>query len=279
MVDIAFRTLKRDLAAYKASIEAKNPTLARTLSNRFSANSIFIKSDSTAEYAFFSLILRTMAEDMLIVHKNVKDKDVGTIIKTTIDYIDTYIELIPDIKKNINKIYTEFYNYEVYINDYIITELERKVYEQNMDISKEIRFKLISLLIKHWKKSFDPNYNFLAGTLNELQRTYTNHGFNEKELYIYLIIRALQLIQPYYYHHKDKGNKIPEIDDGFVEMQKKVLNLLKDLNKNEGFKLDSKKITIIHDIIHRWRIFFLFYTELQVFPFFQAPVVTKEKEK
>jgi len=175
--------------------------------NRLMENCIFLENK---EVFLIAAILKDIASDYIGIFQNRRNifNSAKVLGKKTISSIRT--NFYNGI--NIEKLWQDFQEFTVKINEFHKDELESEVYKKNIEFTSII-FKKILKFLEENKQSLKKIHNTLInGVLGVMVRIMKNHSCTLKENMVYLYFKSLAILYTYVIEKNYPEEKINEDD-------------------------------------------------------------------
>jgi len=226
-----YKILAQDLEYCIKAFENDKFDLMNIAANRLMENSIFLENKEVFLIAAF---LKDIANDYIGIFQNRREvfNSAKVLGKKTIVSIRT--NFYNNI--NIEKLWQDFQEFTVKINEFHKDELEAEVYQENTEYTSLIFKKILEFLEENKDNLKKINCTIINGILGVMIRVMKNHSCTLKETMVYLFFKLLGILYNYVIEKSYPEETINE--DDFKEYLEVHIDFIKThyINENLNFK-------------------------------------------
>lgn len=198
------------------------------IGNRLMSNLVIGERDNLI---FLGYLLREIATDYKAITINYETRlnecmDIGT------EFIQQILNFLSSDETDIIKIWEYFFEYEKKIIKFISSDIELSNYDDNIEFSQQTTNFLMNHLEKNKHMLLLEDNALLIGISNEISRVINTHGFSEKDLMFYLLLRTFVEYYIYIYHtnivKEERDEEVFSLIYPFID---KIINLPDELDE------------------------------------------------
>jgi hypothetical protein len=244
--------IKQDLDVAKKGINADDFNFILFIGNRIMTNSLVNDKNG---FMLLGYIVRELGAELLFIQKNRKDK-LDDAKSDAIAYLDSLRQQISSEKFHPIVFLEMFYGIEVKFRDYMLSDYETGVYDEQSEFSKDFALKMLDVLYSNRDNISLKNNNLIGRIANELGRNFNEHA-GEDALIVYLIFRAFDNYYSYSRKSIEDKNTIRKEDIKLNDFVEKIYSLKCIISENRKHDLYIQVINIINDLGKEYRILYL----------------------
>ena len=222
--------------------------------NRLMANTVFGDSKELFLSGFF---LKEVA-DVFLRLKAIHNTSISTAKTFAMKYLSALKEQMITGKTDLQLSWISFFQFYRDLQDFLVSDIEKKVYTKNLEFSKEA----FSWIIRYMKDEktvlLDPNNLFFNGVSNEIERIFRNHSGDLNAIFTISLVRAIGRLYQYVLISNSE-NKVDE-----AQLEKLIFPRIDDLEKLvlPSQKPKFEEVTYaIWILVKEWRERFIKYME------------------
>lgn len=273
--DLNVEMYAKDIQVANIYFKAEDFQLMNVLGNRIMSNSIF---GSVKDFALFGFFVKQMALNYMNLKPSISESDFLDAKLVGEKYLDTLLSVNKDI--NISKSWADYHEFNIQIMQYSASDIDKKIkeiYEQNPNITENVRHWLIDFLIKDREILCDSKNNFIKGIINDFQRVGLSYGYQVKDTIIFSCLIALDRYYEYFVFQNTAQN-------GAVDKEIVKTTLFPYIDKikqlSSSIEINYEEVTVLlWQLTKAWREYFIYYSELP-YKTTQRPIeLSKESKK
>ena len=252
-MNILQKVILEDMRAAIGAFDNNEFGAMNMYANRLMANSVFGDSKELFLPGFF---LKEVA-NLFIKLKAMKKTPFSTAKTFAKKYLSSLKDQMGNGEINIKLSWISFFQFYRDLQDFFVSDIEKKFYTKNLEFSRDSISWIIGYLKDEKNILLNPNNLFFSGILNEIERIFRNHSGELKTIFTISLVRAMgRLYQYSLVSQSDKSvNKI--LIEQIIFPQ---IDILEELTSSDKPKFEE----VTHALwilVKEWRKQFLKYME------------------
>ncbi len=249
-MDTIKKTIKQDLNAAIQYFRFQNFDKLGMMGDRIISN-LFLGEGK--ELMLVGYLIKELAQEFM----DIKEEDpvrLNGCMDPGEKLIRDLLKSITDYEKfNPQVVWDDYSNYKNRIVEFIPPDVEIAVYEKDADFAGKTTDKLLNLLSENRTLLLDDYNNLLNGILKEYKRVINIYGFNQRDLIIYLLLKAFNGYYLYLFAYK-LANKSEEsaVAEKIYYYVDKIMEISAD---QEHISIKSNKI--LGELGYQTRLFYI----------------------
>lgn len=193
MVHMLQKVTSEDAVAAIDAFQDDKFSQMNMFANRLMANAVFGDSENVFLSGFF---LKEVA-DIFLRLKAMQKTPISTAKTVAMKYLSSMKESLLSGKIDVKLSWISFFQVYRDLQDFLVTDVEKKVYTKNLDFSKDAFLWIIRYLKDKKTVLRDPNNLFFKGVLNEFERIFRNHSGDLNSVFTMSLVRAMARLYDY----------------------------------------------------------------------------------
>lgn len=261
MEEFILQAIKQDIEGAVEAYRKENFELMNILANRIMSDALFVDDGRFALPGFF---LKDVASGYLRFKRRWSSPD-ATRVRRKIKqigerYISTFLGF--DTTTEEIELWQNFHDYDNKIREFITSDIERSVYNDNPAFAHSVFLWLLRYLGENKNLLFDTRVQLLNGILNEMERIRKVYNCTLADTYAACLLIALKRYFDYFsYANATSEGKIPEkeVVDNIFPFIEDIMGLA--LHANGDIEPERVRV-LLWRLIKGWREYYIKYTDL-----------------
>jgi hypothetical protein len=249
-MDTIKKAIKQDLTASIQYLKFKNFNQLVMMGDRIMSNLLLGEEKEL-------MIVGYLIKELALEFMDIKEEDPvrlngcmdpgEKLIRDLLQSLTDYEEFNPQV------VWDDYCNYKNRIVEFIPPDVEIAVYEKEVDFAGKTTNKLLKLLSENRTLLLDDYNNLLNGILKEYKRVINIYGFKQRDLIIYLLLKAFNGYYLYLFAFKmaNKSDKSGVAEKIYYYLDK-IIEISAD-QENIGIKSNK----ILGELGYQTRLFYI----------------------
>lgn len=247
-----FTIIKQDLEVAKKGIDGNDFNFVLFIGNRIMTNSLVV---DTNNIMLLGYMVRELGAELIYIQRSRKD-NLEAAKSDAMSYLENLKLQITKEKLEPIVFLKEFYKIEVKFRNYLLSNYENGIYDEQDEFSKDFAIKMLDIVYSNRDNITLKNNNLITKITNELGRNFNEHA-GEEALIIYLIFRALENYHSYSRRSIDDANTIRREDIKLNEYIEKIYSLKIIISEKKKEELYKNANIIINELGNAYRMLYL----------------------
>lgn len=254
--------VKQDINAAMKAFDKKDFAFVIMMGNRITSN---LHIGNRRDFMVYGFMIREMG----IEFEFIKARDENRIVKCKnhgTKLLKTFHSLINKKDAEAKDVWEAYFEFKSNIRTYHLSDLERSVYKDNLNFTRETTLMLVNHLDQNRELLLRERNQLIEGISNELDRVAKTHGLERIDLVFYLLLHALNGYYRYLLYSETKDGNIEDkkrFQEGIYPYVDKITKIFSEKNLGDIDQIYNKSNEILGDLGIKWRGYFINYLEMR----------------